>query len=252
MILRILNLLVITALIAALTSPVMSDTLFLKNGKVIQSDNIWKDDGYYMYTLYGATVGIYEGLVERVELKTKYKKTDTSFQFDIWQLGYTLQEVIDIAERNDIPLHKSGVISSNKRFHPMVRKHIDANHFYYNTTLLGHFAKVELFFTPESKHLHTVKIHWPSQIKKDSVLVQKIASMITEKYGKPYKGGRKLFYDNTSWVTADANQIQMNVHSTSINLGYLHSELLKLNKQEIHELKVKRVQAGATKDKSKF
>jgi hypothetical protein len=47
------------------------------------------------------------------------------------------------------------MITVNKRFHPQVRKYSDATDFYYNTNLLGHFAKVELAFTPSSKKLHT-------------------------------------------------------------------------------------------------
>jgi hypothetical protein len=62
-----------------------------------------------------------------------------------------VNEAINLAEVNDVPLHKYGIISINKQFHPLVRKYSDAIHFYYNTNLLGHFAKVELVFTPVSQ-----------------------------------------------------------------------------------------------------
>jgi len=224
-----------------------ADTLFLKNGKVIHSENIWLDDGYFMYILYGATVGIAKDKVDRVELDSETKPKENDFQFDVWPFGCTVLQAIDIAERNDLPLHKHGIITVNKKFHPMIRKYSDATHFYYNTNLLGHFAKVELFFTAKIRHLYAVKINWPNQKTKNSVLLNEISSMISDKYGKPVKSGRK-----TRWVSKDANQITMKVHSTAILLQYIHTRLNHLNDNEKQQLKVERVNIGSTKDKGKF
>lgn len=229
-----------------------ADTLFLKNGKVIHSENIWLDDGYFMYILYGATVGIAKDKVDRVEFDPETKPKENDFQFDVWPFGCTVLQAIDIAERNDLPLHKHGIITVNKKFHPMIRKYSDATHFYYNTNLLGHFAKVELFFTAKTKHLYAVQINWPNQKTKNSTLLNEIGSMISDKYGKPVKSGRKLFYDTTRWVSKDANQIIMKVHSTAIFLQYIHIRLNHLNDNEKQQLKVERVKIGSTKDKGKF
>jgi len=89
-------------------------------------------------------------------------------------------------------------------------KYSGAIHFYYNTNLLGHFAKFELFFTPDSKRLHTVKIQWAGQKTKDTRLATEIISMISEKYGKPKKQGKRLSFKDTEWITEDANRIEMN------------------------------------------
>lgn len=229
-----------------------ADTLFLKNGKVIHSENIWLDDGYFMYILYGATVGIAKDKVDRVEFDSETKPKENDFQFDVWPFGSTVLQAIDIAESNDLPLHKHGIITVNKKFHPMIRKYSDATHFYYNTNLLGHFAKVELIFTAKTRHLYAVKINWPNQKTKNSVLLNEISSMISDKYGKPVKSGRKLFYDTTRWVSKDANQITMKVDSTAILLQYIHTRLNHLNDNEKQQLKVERVNIGSTKDKGKF
>jgi len=229
-----------------------ADTLYLKNGKIIQSDNIWLEDGYFMNTMYGATVGISEDKVDRVQYDSEIEETDSSFQFDVWPFGCTVHQAINIAERNDIPLHKEGIITINKRFHPMVRKYSDASHFYYKTSLLGHFTKVELLFTPSSKQLHTIKITWSIPNARKSMLAKKVESMIVDKYGNTRKSGRQLFYDRTKWITADSNQIDMDIHATSISLSYLHTEFIKQGQYEAHSLKAQKVQAGATKDKNKF
>lgn len=249
---KMMNLILMSLVMIVSSGYCLADTLYLKNGSVIQSDTVWQDGGYFMYKKYGATVGVAESKVDRVEYSSQSKDIGSSFQFDVWPFGCTVHEAINIAENHDIPLHKFGIISMNKRFHPMVKNHSDATHFYYNTNLLGHFAKVDLFFTPASKKLHTVKVYWSNQKTKDSMLAREIVSMITEKYGNPHKGGKKLFYKTTKWIAPNANQIVMDVHSTSIYLNYLHTEFRKQDQYEIHNLKVKKLQVGSTKDENKF
>ena len=240
--------------VCALSSSALchAGTLYLKNGNVIHSENIWLDDGLFMYDLYGAIVGIAKDRVDRVEFDPETKPKENDFQFDVWPFGCTGLQAIDIAERNDLPLHKHGIITVNKKFHPMIRKYSDATHFYYNTNLLGHFAKVELFFTAKTRHLYAVQINWPNQKTKNSALLNEIGSMISDKYGKPAKSGRKLFYDTTKWLSKDANQIIMKVHSTAIFLQYIHTRLNHLNDNEKQQLKVEKVKIGSTKDKGKF
>lgn len=200
---KMLNLILMSLVMIVSSGYCLADTLYLRNGNVIQSDTVWQDDGYFMYKKYGATVGVAEGKVDRVEYSSQSEDTGSSLQFDVWPFGCTVHEAINIAENNDIPLHKFGIISMNKRFHPMVKKHSDATHFYYNTNLLGHFATVALFFTPVSKQLHTVQIKWPNQPIKDSRLISEIVSTVSNKYGE---------YQNTSfgarkWLVGDKNQI---------------------------------------------
>jgi hypothetical protein len=226
-----------------------SDTLYLKDGRSITSETVWKEDGYYMYTAYGATIGISKENVERVEYS---KEKRSSFQFDIWPFGITVDEVIDIAQRNDVPIHRAGIISMNKHFHPMVRRHASSNHFIYNTTLLGHFSKVELFFTPISKRLHTVSIQWPNQKTKDTRLTNEIIHMISEKYDQTHGEQKKLFYSSLDWTAEDNNQIEMIVRSTSILLNYLHTDLRQQDYEEQENLKSMKIKTGAKKDKEKF
>lgn len=246
--------LILLSAVCALSSSTLchADTLFLKNGEVIHSESIWLDNGHFMYILYGATVGIAKDKVDRVEFDSETKSQENGFQFDVWPFGCTVLQAINIAEKNDLPLHKHGIITVNKKFHPMIKKYSDATHFYYNTNLLGHFAKVELFFTAKTKYLYAVRINWPNQKTKDSVLLNEISSMISDKYGTPAKSERKLFHDTTRWILEDANRITMKVHSTTISLEYMHTSLNHLNDNEKQQLKVKTVKIGSTKDKGKF
>jgi hypothetical protein len=223
--------------------------LYLKDGRSITSETVWEEGGHYMYTAYGATIGISKEKVQRVEYS---KEKRSSFQFDIWPFGITVDEAIDIAQRNDVPLHRAGIISINKHFHPMVRKHAGSNHFTYNTTLLGHFSKVELFFTPISKKLHTVSIQWPNQKTKDPKLTNEIIAMISEKYDQTHGEQKKLFHSSLDWAAEDNNQIEMIVRSTSIFLNYMHTDFRQQDYEEQENLKIMKIKIGAKKDKEKF
>lgn len=242
----------VVLLLLAVSGYCFPHTLHLKDGRTIVSDRVWEEDGYFKYTAYGATIGISKERVERVQYSHQQKTQSDYFQFDIWPFGITVNKAISLAEVHDVPFHKYGIISINKTFHRLVRNYSDAIHFYYNTNLLGHFAKVELFFTPASKRLHTVKIQWGGQKTKDTKLATEITSMISEKYGKPKKQGKRLFYKDTKWITEDVNRIEMNVSSTAIYLNYLHTDLRQLDYDESEGLKVQRIQSGSTKDKAKF
>ena len=228
----------------------LSDTLYLKDGRSIISETVWEQDGYYMYTAYGATIGISKEKIKRVEYS---KEKKAFFQFDKWPFGVTVNQAIDIARINDVPLHKSGIISTNKHFHSMVLKHKNNTQFTYNANLLGHFSKVELFFTPISKKLHTVSIQWPNQqTKKDSKLSNEIISMISKKYGKPHGKQKKLFHSSLDWTIENDNLIEIQIRSTTIFLNYLHTDFRQLDYDEEEIIKIQKIKAGTIKDKDKF
>ncbi|MBU1386924.1 MAG: hypothetical protein KKE62_14290 [Proteobacteria bacterium] len=226
----------------------LSDTLFLKDGKVIEADRVWEQDNFFMYSKFGGSVGIPKDKVSKVQYSQKPEKNASSFQFDVWPFGTTVNEAINIAQSHDLPLHKHGIITVNKGFHPQVRKYMEADHFYYNTNLLGHFAKVDLFFTSTSKQLHTVQIRWPNQQIKNSQLISEIVSMISNKYGE---------YQNTSygakkWQIKDGNEITQKATINTVYLNYLHISLIQKAKLEIQQMERQRIQNGSRKDNEKF
>ncbi len=224
-------------------------TLYLKDGRKIQSDFVWEEAGYYMYSLYGGTIGISKDKVARIEYS---QKEESFFQFDIWPFGSTLNNVFNIAERNDVPLHRSGIISVNKHFHAQVRKFSGATRFYYKTKLLGHFSTVDLFFTPISRKLHTIEIKWLGQNTKDPKLTNEIIAMVSKKYGEYQKKGRALFYAATEWQIGSGNRIEMQIHSLAISLKYIHKDYQQLYQEETEHLKIQKIKIGSQQDKNKF
>ena len=226
-----------------------SDTLYLKDGSVINSESVWQEGGYYMYTMYGATIGISKTRVDRVEHS---QKEENSFQFHIWPFGITTVKAITIAEKNDIPLIAGGFVSPRKHFSPAVKKHSDTDHFYYNTDLLEHFAKVDLFFTPISRELHTVGIKWVNHKQRDPRFTDEILSMISEKYGNCDKKAKGPLFTDFEWVTEKGNKIRMKLASRSIRLTYVETVLKQKEFEELERIKAERLKRGFEKDKKKF
>ena len=56
--------------------------------------------------------------VERIEIDPVEPPSQghEGFRFDVWRSGLTVYQVMDIAERNDIPIARDGLITISKNF----------------------------------------------------------------------------------------------------------------------------------------
>jgi hypothetical protein len=144
-----------------------ADTIILKNGKSIEVKKAWKEDDLIKGEVFGSVIGYPKDQVERIEIgeSDQAAKPNSGFVFDDWRSGISIYEFMDIAERNDVPIHRDGLISINKHFNPaMSRKYADtAGKFYYKDQIMGKWARVDLVFTPKSKKLYTLSINWSGQ-----------------------------------------------------------------------------------------
>jgi hypothetical protein len=144
-----------------------ADTIILKNGKSIEVKKAWKEDDLIKGEVFGSVIGYPKDQVERIEIgeSDQAAKPNSGFVFDDWRSGISIYEFMDIAERNDVPIHRDGLISNNKHFNPaMSRKYADtAGKFYYKDQIMGKWARVDLVFTPKSKKLYTLSINWSGQ-----------------------------------------------------------------------------------------
>jgi hypothetical protein len=131
------------AIIFSIMCPMMlfADRIILKDGRGIQVDGVWEENDQIKGRLKGAIVGFLKSDVERIETDPidQPDQAHDGFQFDVWRSGLTVYEVMDIAERSDIPITRDGLITTNKNFNSdMSRKYAQShNKFYYQKTLLG-------------------------------------------------------------------------------------------------------------------
>jgi len=175
-----------------------------------------------------------------------------SAQFDIWETGMTLSQVVETARQNDIPIRQSGIIGINKGFNQKLinERFWEADSVEYITTLLGYGAKVILKIHPDwPRRVYEIEIRFAGKSSSQE-FKSELVKMLTEKYGRPDKSSVNL-HKAYRWEPDENDQILLTMYSFPI-LSYADT-LLKN-----HALKQKGYEAqnqkhGYTKkDSSKF
>ena len=231
----------------------VADTIVLKSGRKINATKCWGSGDIIKCKIYGQVIGYQKNDIAEFSLDSPPSKTVKGFRYDIWLSGISVQQAIDIAEANDLPFHRVGLISANKRFNPkMCRPYADtATKFYYKEQILGKWASLNLNFTPVSKKLFSVEIKFDNTgPSKDSEFRQQIEAMLREKYGKPIGINNHMgVYKTYDWKINDKAIVMMRPGSNYVLLTYIDNGIAKLVEKELSG----QVRKGFTKnDKSKF
>ena len=233
------------------------DTIVLKDGRRIEAEQVWQEGEMVRYKKFGTVVGLPVSQVARVITDASTSAGPVvDFGFDFWKLGMDINEVMDIAERNQVPLHREGLISVNKQFNPkMCRPYTDTHsRFDYRQQLLGYPTKVTLVFTPRSRRLAFIKVHLaanalsPSPSPRDSIL-----SAMTGKYGKPEKTAKKLFQkDACQWRVSEENSVNLTSGSNWTDLIYENASWKNALEREQSQQEAIERKANLREDAGKF
>ena len=250
---------IIQLLIAVFIAPQLSysDVAYLKNGKKITANKIWEKNGKIICSTNGNTISLSSADVLKVVQKKDRAKTKSGgFDFDVWKSGMDIEEILTTSRFHDIPLHKDGLISINKRFNPLVSSKYakTATHYYYKTKLLGKYARVDLFLTPSSKRLHTLSIHWYGMNNKNNRdgFEKEITEMLSPKYGSPKKQIFQLFGQTKTWTPSPEVAIDLKMTSGNYILTYKDTAIIQLSQTEQKQIKTnKKIQYQGV-DRQKF
>jgi hypothetical protein len=215
----------------------LSDVAFLKNGRQITADKIWIENGKVICAFDENTISLDQEDVLRIEQQEVGNiEEKEGFHFDGWQSGMNIGEILAVAKRHDIPLHKDGIISINKKFNPVTSSKYakTATQYYYNTKLLGKYAKVDLFLTPYSKRLHTLSINWHGMANKNNRagFEEELIETLSEKYGSPGKRYDQPLVKTKTWSPSPWIEIELQMTSGNFTAIYKDKEMLKLKKAE--------------------
>ena len=215
----------------------IADTIILKNGKSIKVKKVREEDGLVKGELLGSIIGYPKDQVMRIEVDKNDQaiKPDSGFRFDVWRSGIDIYEVMDIAERNDIPIHRDGLISVNKHFNPVVSRKFAETYrkFYYKDQILGKWARVELAFTPTSKNLYSLSINWRGQgVSKSSEFFSEVRSLMTQKYGKNSDTSKQILFHKIFWNINQDAYAMLQGRSGGSQLHYFDKKYLKLAETE--------------------
>jgi len=238
-------------LFSMICGDVCADTIFLKSGRIIKCSKINKENDVIKCFVNGYEVGFPVSDVDKVVIdhNSKRKSIEKGFKFDHWQSGMSIEEVMVSAERNDIPLHRHGLISSNKNYNPKT-----CTEFLYKDHIMGQNARVTLYFTPTSKLLEKIKISlYSSEINQKSSYPKEIASMLSEKYGKPSRIiDLNFIHDSTIWKGSNNFTVLMVTGIGLIDITYSDIRLQLTGQKERNAIEAKNSEQYHLKDDSKF
>jgi hypothetical protein len=236
-----------------------ADTIVLKNGRRIEVEKAWEDGGQVKGSVYGATIGYPKDQVKNIvrEKKNQNDANDAKemLEFDIWTLGMDIDEMMRVAERNDIPLRKEGLIGTNKHFHSSVRKYAQsATQFYYDCELMGRRAKVSLNFTPTSKQLSKITVHWWGlNANNRDQFKGEIEEMLIKKYSAPkHRYKENLLFVRTEWEVYKTGTVSMRSSSNTLDVEYSDKRLASQEMAEIQDIQGDNKERYQSKDSGKF
>jgi hypothetical protein len=243
---------IVFSAIFILASVSTADILILKNGRSIDSPKCWEDGNLVKCMLHGQTIGYPKNDVAESKIKSVPEKPVYGFRFEVWQSGITVHQAIDVAETNNLPFSRSGLISSNKVFNPkLCRPYADTDsRFEYREQLFNKLATLRFTFTPTSKKLYSLEVVFNGTgMPKNSEFRQQMESMLREKYGKPFRVTDHILFKDYDWrINANAI-VAMRPMSNAVIVTYSDVKLSGLAEIE----RLNNVRRGFTKgDKNKF
>ena len=116
-------------------------------------------------------------------------KRSQAFEYDVWKSGMTLDDALKLAEINDIPVTCRQFNKPLQRGRDHFRAEVlnqakKAQNLGYQQNLRGSSAQITLHFTPISKKLSCVWIHW---VGAEMTQQKELILELSQKYGEPLK-----------------------------------------------------------------
>ena len=178
--------------------------------------------------------------------------TALSAQFDVWETGISLSQIVETARQHNIPLRQDGIIAQDNGFNQRFinDRFWKADKVGYTTTLMGVGAKVVLKIHSDwPRRLYEIEIRFVGKSSSQEFKTE-LLNMLTEKYGKPDETLINL-HRAYHWAPSENDQILLTIYSYPI-LSYSD---IKLKAHALKQMgyKVKNQKQGYTKkDSSKF
>lgn len=178
----------------------------------------------------------------------------SAFTFDKWKSGDSFQNVLYIAQDNDLPLAKEGIHHGEKHFRWHLLKDKEKYRtFYYYDVIFGERARVLLSFTDKSNELYKIKIQWNFAGKDSTEFKETLFSILDKKYNKGQRDfetnvGQNIFFKYRVWNYDNKTVINSRTSSHSIEITYLD----KVSQQVDLQTKKKKKLNIIVKDAGKF
>jgi hypothetical protein len=167
--------------------------------------------------------------------------------FDIWETGMSINEVVGLARKHDIPIMRDGIIAIREKFDPKLidEKFYKASMIYYRTIISGQNSIVYLKLTNDPKFVYEIEVKWFG-IKDKELFTEEMLGILSQKYG-PYNERKELIFQPYEWRPDQYSQVLMRVWGaesfityTDLRIkGYLENQRREKEKKSIKKDAVK-------------
>ena len=168
--------------------------------------------------------------------------------FDIWETGMSINEVVGLARKHDIPIARENIYHGSKKFDP---KLIDDNFYkasvlYYRTTISGRDSIVYLRLTDDPKFIAEIDVKLLG-ITDRELFTKEMLGIMNQKYGS-YKEVTETVFRFYQWTPDKYSQVRMRVFGPEASIIYTDLRIKELFESQRREKERKSIK----KDSDKF
>ena len=174
--------------------------------------------------------------------------TSLAIKFDIWETGMSINEVVSLAFKNDIPIAREGIIHGRKKFDP---KLIDdqfymASSLYYGTNISGNQSTVYLRLTNDSKFVREIEVRLFG-VRNREDFKQEMIKVLSQKYG-PHQEVREFAFKAHRWKPDPTSQVLMRDSGAEVVILYTDLKIKEAQEEERRQKDIGKIR----KDEKKF
>lgn len=216
-----------------------ADTIVLKNGRKVDVEMAWIEEGQVKGVLSGAVVTYAQEAVERIERAQTEKAVeganDGGFRFGLWASGMSLEDVRRLAGEHALELQTGELppseipavtVSDAGAATPAIALH-------YREKLLEKPAGVEMRFTPASERLYGLMLRWKGpELTAESEFFKTVYSNLAQKYGSPRQKDAGFLTIAYRWKIDTVGWVSLETSDNAIEIRYMDTEFEKTAKVE--------------------
>lgn len=167
--------------------------------------------------------------------------------FDIWKTGMSINEVVGLARKHDIPIARDGIIHGSKNFDPRL---IDDSFYkapvlYYSATISGRNSIVYLRLTDDPKFIAEIDVKLFG-ITDRELFTEEMLGILKQRYGR-YKERKELVFQVYEWRPDQFSQILMKVFGPEASIIYTDLRIKELLENQRREKERKSIKKDAGK-----
>jgi len=140
----------------------------------------------------------------------------------------SMNEVVGLARKHDIPIMRDGINAIRERFDPKFidDKFYKASTIYYRTIISGQSSSVNLKLTDDPKFVYEIEVKLFG-IKGGELFTKEMVGILSQKYG-PYKERKELVFQVYEWRPDKFSQILMKVFGPEASIIYTDLRIKEL------------------------